>query len=111
MARYVYARRLLQAALLLAACLCLPACGNSKINKANYNRIQEGMSLEDVEGILGKGTRQEGDGSGVAAQFGVHVDPGRGGSGEQYVWESGDSSITVYFRNEKVANKTSKGLE
>ena len=80
------------------------------MTKANYDKIQTGMALEEVEGILGSGTK-EGGGEGVAAQFGVHVPTGgRGGSGETYVWEEGSKSIRVRFVQGKVAGKSESGL-
>jgi hypothetical protein len=107
-------RRVVQVALLLLMCLLLPACKKSKVDKANYEKIQVGMTLDDVEDILGKGTKEEGgDGSNVAAQFGIDVHVGGGGGGrggDTYVWERGDSFIKVFFHNGKVTNKTSKDL-
>jgi hypothetical protein len=69
------------------------------------------MTLHEVEALLGPGTKQEGDGSGVAAQFGVALTP-TGGSrtAETYVWEKGRATITVYFQSGKVGNKTESGL-
>src|SRR5581483_5535483 len=89
--------------------ICVSACP-SKITKKNFDKIKNDMTLAEVEKILGEGTKQT-DGSGTAAQFGVVVASGSTGkNNETYVWESGDSSITVYFGNGKVMNKTSKGL-
>jgi hypothetical protein len=97
---------------LLALCLLLPACGKSKVNKANYDRITTGMTLQEVEGILGKGTKEEGgDGTNVAAQFGVHIESAPSSrSGETYTWEKGSKKITVYFLSGKVTNKREEGL-
>jgi hypothetical protein len=110
------ARRSCLVALLLVSCLLLPACANKKVTKANFDQIKEGMTLADVEKILGKGEKESGDGSGVAAQAGVAV----GGvesmasrpnpDNSTYVWESGDKKITVYFFQDKVRNKTQAGL-
>ena len=46
------------------------------MNKANYEKVKEGMSLAEVEKILGKGSKETGDGSNVAAQFGVAIPAG-----------------------------------
>jgi hypothetical protein len=92
----------------LLICLLLPAC-KSKITKANYEKIKEGMTLQEVEAILGEGTKQS-DGAGIPAQFGVHV-PAVNTRAETYVWESGDKSITVIFVDGKVKGPiTPKGL-
>jgi hypothetical protein len=87
------------------------ACGSKKVTRANYDKIIPGMTLQEVEAILGKGSKEGGDGSNVAAQFGVDV----GGtapaqSGETYVWESGSKSITITFVNGKTATKKESGL-
>lgn len=99
-------------ALALAVCLLLPACIKNKVTKANYDSIKEGMTLAEVEKLLGKGTKDEGDGTNVAAQFGVHVEAApRSGSGTTYTWERGGNSITVFFNKEgKVANKRASGF-
>jgi hypothetical protein len=71
------------------------------------------MTLKEVEAVLGKGEKEEGDGSGVAAQFGVDVGSGQPAANkaiERYVWESGDKKITVYFQSGKATNKDQKGL-
>ena len=100
--------------LLLAFCLGLSSCAPSKLTKANYEKIQTGMTLQQVEELLGPGKKDEsGDGSGVAAQFGVDVSAGAGParkSGDTYVWESGMTTITVDFQNGKVTGKNAKGL-
>jgi hypothetical protein len=95
----------------LALCLLLAGCGKSKVSKENYDKIQNGMSLADVEKLLGKGTDDSGDGANVAGQFGVDVvGTSGGGTGvKTYVWESGNKKITVYFKQDKVVNKNAAG--
>jgi hypothetical protein len=99
-------------ALVLMVAFYLPGCGKSKITKANFDSIQVGMTLEEVQGILGTGKKQEGDGAGVAAQFGVDVGvtAPRAKGPDEYVWESGEKKISVFFANGKVVNKNGKGL-
>jgi len=94
-------------------CLLVPACGASKITKANYDKVQEGMTLQQVEGILGSGDKAGGDGSNVAGQFGVDVTggaPSPRSSTDDYAWESGQKKITITFSQGKVIRKTSTGL-
>ena len=99
-----------QIAVVLALCLLIPAC-KSKVNKANFDMIKEGMTLAEVEKILGKGTKETGDGSNVAGQFGVVVSstPTSGG-GDFYTWETNTSKITIGVRDGKVANKRAVGF-
>ena len=100
----------LRLALILALCLLVPAC-KSKVSKLNFEKVKDGMTLDEVEKILGKGTKETGDGSNVAGQFGVAMPsaPTVGG-GESYVWESSAHSITVTLRQGKVVNKRSSGF-
>jgi hypothetical protein len=97
-------------AVVLALCLLVPAC-KSKVNKANFDKIKAGMTLEEVENLLGKGTKEGGDGSNVAAQFGVDLSSAPvAGAGETWTWESGGKSITVIVREGKVVATRSSGL-
>jgi hypothetical protein len=91
-------------------CFLLTGCAKSKVTKENFEQIEIGMTLEEVEGILGPG-KLVGDGSLIAAQAGVDVGGiSRPSSAVEYVWESGNKSITVTFRQDKVAGKRSAGL-
>ena len=104
-------RRLIPTLTLLAICLLATGCGKNKVSKANFDKITDGMSLAEVEGILGKGTKDEGDGSNVAGQFGVAVDGGGMPAGmEIYKWEKGTKEITVVFVKGKVQSKRPSGL-
>src|SRR5262245_27724038 len=40
---------------LVALILLLPGCGKSKVSKANFDKIQVGMSEKEVVALLGKG--------------------------------------------------------
>ena len=96
--------------LILLLCLLLPAC-KSKVNKANYEKVKEGMTLSEVEKILGKGTKETGDGSNVAGQFGVAIDtPVTVGGGDVYTWESGDKTLRLTFRSGKLVHKQATGF-
>jgi hypothetical protein len=95
---------------LLALCLLLSGCAKSKVTQANFDKIDNDMTLDDVVAILGEGQAQ-GDGSMVAGQFGVDVNAGgRPSSTETYLWEKGNAKITITFRGNKVVGKTSSGL-
>jgi hypothetical protein len=78
----------------------LPGCGG-KVSKSNFDKVQNGMTMAEVEGILGKGTEQ----AGVAGAIGDLA-----GSGKVMTWTDGEKSITVTFVDGKVTAKASKGL-
>jgi hypothetical protein len=106
-------RRLVPAAVLLVVCLALPACRPSKVTPENYDKISTGMTQPEVEGLLGRGQKEEGgDGAGVAAQFGVDAGVGeqRGRAPDTYVWQSNGKTIKVYFLDGKVTNKQKEGF-
>jgi hypothetical protein len=105
--------RTIRAATFLALCLLLAGCGKSKVTQQNFEKIKEGMTLQEVEAILGPGQKDENvDASNVAAQFGVNVggQEQRGKNLSTYVWESRGKTIKVHFLNDKVARKEKEGL-
>lgn len=76
---------------LIAACALLVACG-SPINQENFNKIQTGMTLEEVQSILGKPAESS------SADFG-------GISGGSATWKHDEAVISVQFVNDKVQFK------
>lgn len=96
--------------LILLMCLLLPAC-NRKITKANFEKVKEGMTLEETEKILGKGEKETGDGSNVAGQFGVAIPSApTSGGGDVYIWENNTSTIRLTFRGGKLVHKQATGF-
>jgi hypothetical protein len=95
---------------ILLACLLLPAC-QSKVTKANFDKVKEGMTLEEVEKVLGKGSKETGDGSNVAGQFGVAIPSApTSGGGDVYTWENSSSTIRLTFRDGKLVHKHATGF-
>jgi hypothetical protein len=81
----------------LIAFLAVVVTGCSKVTKANYDKIENGMSRADVEKILGKG---EASGGGVGDISGAIVK-----------WAKNDDVwITITFANDKVVTKAQNGL-
>jgi hypothetical protein len=74
-------------------------CG-SKVTKSNYDKISDGMTTAQVEGILGKGQK---------ASAGVSI-AGLSVTGDVYQWKDGDKSISVVFKDGKVVGKSQSGL-
>jgi hypothetical protein len=77
-------------ALVLCA-FCLAACG-SRINQADFEKIQTGMTMAQVTAILGEPTESS---SVDVAVF----------SGTVSKWKAGDVTITIQFVNGKVVAK------
>ena len=94
------------AILALLVCLTLVGCG-SKVTMTNYERIEDGMSLAEVEGILGKGTEQSSSNVPGVSAGGISIP---GASSKAMVWKNGNNVISVMFLNDKVMSKTQMGL-
>jgi len=93
-------RRLYQlraVALGMVICMSLVSCSVSKISQENFEKIQTGMPLAQVQAILGEPTESS---SVDVAVF----------SGTVSKWKAGDVTITIQFVNGKVvAKQFSKG--
>ncbi|HBJ35235.1 MAG TPA: hypothetical protein DDZ51_10870 [Planctomycetaceae bacterium] len=75
-------------------------CGN-RLSINAYDRIKNGMSVSEVESILGQGTEQ------------ASSDTGYGGismSGKVLVWQDGHRIISITFLNDQVMAKAQVGL-
>lgn len=84
-------------ALSIVICMSLVACGGSKISQENFEKIQTGMPLAQVQAILGEPTESS---SLDVAVF----------SGTVSKWKAGDVTITIQFVNGNVvAKQLSKG--
>ena len=89
--------RVTGAALLIT--MTVTGCG--RLTRENYEKIQSGMTLREVEAILGHASDKDGF-SGAIGEF--------GGSAQIATWEEGDRHITVTFVNDEVVLKTMTGL-
>ena len=71
------------------------------VTQENYDQVKTGMTIAEVQGIMGKGQLQTG---GSAALGNL------GGSAKVYKWTTGDKAITITFVNDKVTTKHQTGL-
>ncbi len=74
----------LAAAILIA----LAGCANKRVTWENYERIREGMPMEEVERILGKPSRRRGEDYYYKGEYGsikIEVEKGRGASYQRRV--------------------------
>jgi outer membrane protein assembly factor BamE (lipoprotein component of BamABCDE complex) len=79
-------------ALCLVISLSLISCGGSKLTQENFEKIQTGMTLAQVQAILGEPTESS------------SVDLA-GFSGTVSKWKQGDVTITIQLVNSKVVAK------
>ncbi|MCB9845265.1 MAG: hypothetical protein H6811_04680 [Phycisphaeraceae bacterium] len=100
-------RRLAIAVLSVGLLVC-PGCEDS-VSQGNYDQIQAGMSVSQVEDILGGGTIQSSEGTSIGASGltdAAKEDP----DVKTYLWESGNRQIIITFRKGEVATKRKIGF-
>jgi hypothetical protein len=88
--------------IIIAFTLLLISC-SSKINKDNYQKISNGMSVSQVESILGKGESQASSNVDLG-EYGGNV------SSEVITWQEGTNVISITFSNGTVMAKAQSGL-
>jgi hypothetical protein len=76
---------------------------SGEINKDNYSKISNGMSISQVESILGEG-ESNASSSVDLGEYGGNI------SSEVMTWQSGMKVITISFSNGKVMTKAQYGL-
>ena len=82
--------------------LAVAGCGQSTdVSKEAYDKVEKGMTLAQVQDILGKGELQ------TAASGGIGDITG---SAKVYTWTQGDKTITITFVDDKVRRKLETGL-
>ncbi len=76
-------------------------CGGNPITKDNYAEIETGMTLDEVQAILGSGTEQA---SSDASFGGMSINV------KNMVWQDEDKIISITFSHDKVKAKSQIGL-
>jgi hypothetical protein len=83
----------------LAATLLVGGCG--RVTRENYEKIEVGMTLEQVEGFLGRGETKVGGGAAIADLA---------ASAQIIQWGGEAKCIKVTVLNGKVLTKLQRGL-
>lgn len=100
--------RLIPAVLAAIFLALLTAC-ESKVTPENYELIKTGMTLSEVEHILGPGTLE--DSSGVNFDYGGTLSTSQSAQ-KVYLWEDGGIQIIISFdANNTVVSKRKSGFE
>lgn len=95
--------------LTLAASMLLALAGcERKVDDAHFDRVANGMTLAEVEKILGSGTKQ--DVGGVSISGGGIAGSKSSNSQSTYVWQDGNREIAITFVNDKVIQKNKSGF-
>ncbi|HET6428823.1 MAG TPA: outer membrane protein assembly factor BamE [Phycisphaerae bacterium] len=103
-------RRVALGVLLVGLVLSFAGCGGKVVNKSNYDKIKMGMTVSQVEAILGKGQQKVETTGGLPPAPGMPGMPTMTTSASIMVWAEGKSTITVTFMDGKVAVKAQSGL-
>ena len=82
--------------------IVLTGC-SSKINNENYSKISNGMTISEVEAILGKG-ESSASSSVDLGEYGGNI------TSEVMTWQKGMKVIVISFSNGKVDTKSQTGL-
>ncbi len=82
--------------------IAVAGCSKPGVSKANFDKVKNGMTLVEVQKILGEGKK----GISITSTFGKLV-----GQGTTYVWEKDDIKISIIFKDDKVISKNALGLE
>jgi hypothetical protein len=98
----------------LTACVCgaalalLVACGGD-VSQENFDKVQTGMTQDQVEQILGPGEDQTA--AGVEISSAGMAGRSRDDRTKTYLWKDGAKEIVVEFKEGKVIYKRSKNLD
>jgi hypothetical protein len=96
------------ASVVLAAAALLGGC-DEKLTDENYERISNGMSISEVEGIIGSGTREDSGGYGMTSA-GIPTGGDSGSSKQQtYTWEEDGKQVVIVFNDGKMMSKSKIG--
>jgi hypothetical protein len=102
------AKRGVLAAVLVFGCLVLPGCGDltgAKMTRANYDKIQVGMSGGQVTALIGPSREINGKGE-VLYRWA----PGDKLMTEIVVWNYSPKVVTIVFKDGRVESKSQAGL-
>jgi hypothetical protein len=91
-------RAVLVSLLAFALAACAAGCAG-KVSQSNYDKIQPGMTVAEVKGILGEG-----------AVYSAIAGPAIGDVALSIKWKDGQKQITVIFSQDKMISKTQTGL-
>jgi hypothetical protein len=100
--------RALTAAACAAALALLVACGGD-VSQENYDKVQTGMTRDQVEQILGPGEDQSA--SGVEISSSGMAGKSREDRTKTFLWKDGTKQIIVEFQQDKVIGKRSLNLD
>lgn len=103
-------RHTLRAVCLLALALSFSGC-ESKLTQENYAKVVDGLTVSEVESILGDGEEQDSGGYGIGSSGMIDHSSSRKSSQRVFVWDDGTLQIIITFTDGKVTSKRQTGLQ
>ena len=88
---------------LAASVLLLVAC--SKVSEENYDKVTTGMTLSQVERILGKGDQDTTGGVSISSGGVMGGSSSANSRRQTYTWKDGQKQVVIEFMDDKVLNK------
>lgn len=83
--------------------LVLSGCGEDPVNETNFAQIKVGMTLHEVETIMGGAGEREETPTGMSIS-GAGVAGASSNNVERFIWRSGPAMISVEVRDNKIAS-------
>ncbi|MEX2219631.1 MAG: hypothetical protein WD749_12830 [Phycisphaerales bacterium] len=94
----------------LAAAALLAAGCESSVTQENYDRVNLGMSLLEVQSVLGEGEQDTTGGFTIGAGGTMGSSSSTTSRRQGYTWKEGDRQILVEFMDGKVVTKRKIGF-
>lgn len=102
--------RLMRLVPVLLIALLMVAC-ESKVTMENFSKIQKGMSLAEVQTILGSSGEEDSSPGGMSISDSGVAGSSKGSTDRIYVWKGdGGATITVVIADGKVVEARQSGL-
>lgn len=90
------------------AIVCTMAGCEQKLTDDKFDQLKQGMTGQEVEGILGCGGGTDETAGGF--DMGASGISGSGGTDRVYMYKSGDRSVTVTYRDGKAVQFVKRGF-
>jgi hypothetical protein len=101
-------RRPIVAAALSLACLLIVSC--QKVNDDSYAKVKDGMTLSQVQSILGEGDKEDSSGTSISAAGMAGKSSSDASRRQTYLWKDGEKQIVIDFADDKVVAKRKIGF-
>lgn len=102
-------RRVLAALALIATLALLTAC-EPKVTAENFEKISDGMTIAQVQKILGAGDEEPAPSGGTSIGGSGMLEGAAATPARTFIWKEENRQIIVVFQDGKVVNKYSKGF-